>query len=131
MGLGLWVAIGLLSLLVLLGLGICAARYFLCLPCYKRSSEETTAEAPRPEESQGEESSVSAQESSSAAGGSSAVHEAPSEVAESSAVHEVPSEVAESSAVHEMPSEAGESSADRYVSLVSELAHVVGTPPLD
>ena len=101
---------------MLLGLCICAARYFLCLPCFvARSSEKTSQEAPRPEESQGEESSVSAQESSSAAG-------------ESSADHEVPTEVAESSAVAE-PREAGQSSANHDVSIVAESAHVAQIPP--
>ena len=112
MGLGLWIAIGLLSLLVLLGLCICAARYFLCLPCFvARSSEKTSQEAPRPEESQGEESSVSAQESSSAAGESSADHEVAAPIA-----------VAE-------PSAGGESSADHDVSIVTESAHVAQIPP--
>ena len=106
--LGLWVAIGLLSLLVLLALCICCARYFLYLPCFKRSSEETSEEAPRPEDSQGEECGVSAQESPRA-------------------VHEVPGEVAESSAVHEVMDEAGSSSTDPYVPLVSELAHATET----
>ena len=107
MDLGLWVAIGFLSLLLLLALCICCAQYFLCLPhLVAHSSEKSTGEAPRPEESQGEESSVSEQESSSAAGESS----------------EVTSDVAE-------PSEAGQSSADHDVPILAESAHVAQIPP--
>ena len=110
MGLGLWVAIGVNAVLVLLALSICAARYFQCLLCHVKRSSEKTIEAPPSGESHGEESSVSAQESSSTAAESNADHE----VAESSAA-------AESNADHEVaePSAGGESSADHDVSIVA------------
>ena len=119
MGLGLWIAIGVNALVVLIALCICAARYFQCLPCFvKRSSEETTEEATRPE-SQVEGSSVSAQESSSAAGESES-----SAAGESSADHEVAAPIAVAE-----PSAGGESSADHDVSIVAESAHVAEIPP--
>ena len=140
MDLGLWVAIGFLSLLLLLALCICCARYFLCLPCLvARSSEETTQETPRTEEPHGEESNVSGQESN-AAGESNADQETPNEGAESSPVADPseaaesspvaePSEAAESSPVGE-PSEAGQSSADYDVPILTELIHVAQILPL-
>ena len=91
MGLGLWVAIGVNAVLVLLALSICAARYFQCLLCHVKRSSEKTIEAPPSGESHGEESRVSAQESSSAAAESNADHEVaePSAGGESSADHDV------------------------------------------